>query len=176
MTADFILSELQSVANPEKARFLQGFFKTGPGQYAEGDLFLGVTNPVTRNIAKANKQTPLSELEKLVQSPFHEARLCALVIAVERFKKAKKEEQKAIFDFYLRNTRYINNWDLVDITCPHIVGAYLMDQDRSILYELAGSKFLWEERIAMVSTAAFIRNRQFEDALALASFFSDPYA
>ncbi|MCD8177813.1 MAG: DNA alkylation repair protein [Tannerellaceae bacterium] len=171
MTAEFIVTELQSVANPEKAAFLQGFFKTGPGQYAEGDIFLGLTNPVTRNIAKANKWTLLSELQKLIESPFHEARLCALVIAVEKFKKAKEAERKEIFDFYLRNTRYINNWDLVDVTCPHIVGAYLLDKDRSILYKLAKSKFLWEERIAMVSTVTFIRNRQFDDTLSLASYF-----
>lgn len=168
MTAAFILDELLSVANPEKAVFLQRFFKTGPGQYAEGDVFLGLVVPVTRSIAKANKQTPLSELQVLITSKYHEARLCALLIVVEQFKKASEEERKKLFEFYLKNARFINNWDLVDLTCPHVVGAYLSDKDRSCLYELAKSDRLWEQRIAIVSTVTFIRNREFEDTLALA--------
>lgn len=168
MTAAFVLNELLSVANPEKAVFLQRFFKTGPGQYAEGDIFLGLVVPHTRSIAKTNKQTPLSELQILIESEYHEARLCALLILVEQFKKASEAMQKEIYDFYLRNARRINNWDLVDVTCPHIVGAYLLDKDRSALYELAESDNLWEQRIAMVSTIAFIRNREYSDTLALA--------
>lgn len=168
MTAEFVLNELLSVANPEKAVFLQRFFKTGPGQYAEGDIFLGLVVPLTRNIAKANKQTPLSELQVLVESKYHEARLCALLIVVERFKKASPAERDALYKFYLKNARYINNWDLVDVTCPHVVGAYLLDKDRSRLYELAESDNLWEQRIAMVSTVAFIRKGEFTDTLAIA--------
>ncbi|WP_099464759.1 DNA alkylation repair protein [Parabacteroides provencensis] len=168
MTAEFVLNELLSVANPEKAVFLQRFFKTGPGQYAEGDIFLGLVVPLTRNIAKANKQTPLSELQVLVESRYHEARLCALLIVVERFKKASSAEREALYKFYLKNARYINNWDLVDVTCPHVVGAYLLDKDRSRLYELAESDNLWEQRIAMVSTVAFIRKGEFTDTLAIA--------
>lgn len=171
MTADFILNELQSVANPEKAAFLQRFFKTGPGQYAEGDLFLGIVAPITRNIAKINKQTPLEEVQKLVESPYHEARLCALVIIVEKFKRASPEEKQILYEFYLTNRTYINNWDLVDVTCPHVVGAWLLDQDRSILYDLAKSEVLWDQRIAMISTVTFIKNRQFSDALNLAEYF-----
>ena len=168
MTAAFVLSELQSMANPEKAAFLQRFFKTGPGQYAEGDVFLGLVAPLTRSIAKANKQTPLSELQVLIESEYHEARLCALLIVVEQFKKASEAVRKQLYDFYLSNASRINNWDLVDVTCPHVVGAYLLDKDRSHLYELAESDNLWEQRIAMVSTVAFIRNREYADTLALA--------
>lgn len=168
MTAAFVLNELRSVADPEKARFLQRFFKTGPGQYAEGDVFLGLVVPLTRNIARANKNTPLPELQKLVQSEYHEARLCALLIVVERFKKATSEEREALYTFYVQNARRINNWDLVDVTCPHVVGAYLLDKDRSPLYELAESDNLWEQRIAMVSTVTFIRRGEYADTLALA--------
>lgn len=168
MTAAFVLSEILSMANPEKATFLQRFFKTGPGQYAEGDVFLGLVVPLTRSIAKANKQTPLSELQLLMESEYHEARLCALLIVMEQFKKATQTERKALFDFYIKNASRINNWDLVDVTCPHVVGVYLLDKDRSLLYELAESDNLWEQRIAMVSTVTFIRNREYTDTLALA--------
>lgn len=171
MTAEFIISELRSIANPQKAAFLQHFFKTGKGEYGEGDLFLGLTNPLTRSVAKANKQTPLPELQKLLDSPYHEARLAALVIMVEQFKKAKEEKRKALFDLYIKNTSRINNWDLVDVTCPHVVGLYLVDKDRSILYELADSPLLWDQRIAMVSTVAFIRRKEYDDTLALAEKF-----
>lgn len=171
MTAAFILSELRSMANPEKARFLQRFFKTGPGQYAEGDVFLGLVVPLTRSIAKANRQTPLAELRLLLESEYHEARLCALLIVVEQFRKAGPAQRKALFDFYLAHTPRINNWDLVDVTCPHVVGAYLLDKPRDPLYRLAESTLLWEQRIAMVSTVAFIRNREYADALALAEHF-----
>jgi 3-methyladenine DNA glycosylase AlkD len=168
VNASFILEELQSVANPEKAVFLQRFFKTGPGQYAEGDVFLGITVPVVRSIAKANKSMPLPELQKLLESKRHEARLCALLILAEQFGKAGPAGQEAIYDFYLGNTRHVNNWDLVDLSCMHIVGPYLSDKDRSPLYRLAGSENLWEQRIAIVSTYYFIRRGQFDDTLSLA--------
>lgn len=168
MTAAFVLNELLSMANPEKALFLQRFFKTGPGQYAEGDVFLGLIVPLTRSIAKANIQTPLAELQVLMDSEYHEARLCALLIIVEQFKKASPAEREVLYEFYLKNPRRINNWDLVDVTCPHVIGAYLLDKDRSRLYELAASDNLWEQRIAMVSTVTFIRHREYTDTLALA--------
>lgn len=171
MTATFILDELHSMANPEKARFLQRFFKTGPGQYAEGDVFLGLVVPLTRSIAKANRQTPMAELELLLESEYHEARLCALLIMVEQFRKAGLAQRKALFDFYLAHTPRINNWDLVDVTCPHVIGGYLLDKPRDPLYRLAESSLLWDQRIAMVSTVAFIRNREYADALALAEYF-----
>lgn len=169
-TASFIIDELQSVASTEKATHLSRFFKTGPGEYGEGDRFLGIPVPLTRNIAKANIDTPLEELQILLHSPWHEARLCTLLILVERFKKKKTtdEERCNIYQFYLKNTRHCNNWDLVDLSCPTIVGGYLLHQpDRSLLYRLAESDNLWEQRIAIVSTIALIRHDQFDDTLAL---------
>ncbi len=169
-TASFIIDELQSVASTEKAAHLSRFFKTGPGEYGEGDSFLGIPVPLTRNIAKANIDTPLEELQILLHSPWHEARLCALLILVERVKKKKTtdEERYNIYQFYLKNTRHCNNWDLVDLSCPTIVGGYLLHQpDRSLLYRLAESDNLWEQRIAIVSTIALIRHDQFDDTLAL---------
>ena len=167
--AEFILQELFSVANPEKAKFLQGFFKTGKGQYAEGDVFLGIVVPITRNIVKENKALPLSEIQILLDSKYHEARLAGLLFLAQQFKKAKKEEErKEIFDFYLANARKANNWDLVDVTCRDVIGLYLLDKDdRSVLYRLAASDNLWEQRIAMVSTWTFIKHKQYDDTLAL---------
>ena len=167
MNAEFIISELQSVGTPEKAAHLQRFFKTGPGQYGEGDVFIGVVVPHTRGIAKTNQQTPLTEISKLLKSKFHEARLCALLILTERFKKATEKDRKEIFEFYLKNASCVNNWDLVDLTCPTVVGEYLLDKDRDILYKLAKSKCLWEQRVAIVSTYAFIRKNDFFDTLEL---------
>ncbi len=163
MTAAFILSELQSVGTPEKAVHLSRFFKTGPGKDGEGERFLGVVVPQTRGIAKANQATPFDELQLLLDSPWHEARLCALLILVYRFqnRKATPEEREAIFRFYLKNTRRCNNWDLVDLTCRDIVGEYLVDKDRSLLYRLAESGNLWEQRISIVSTWAFYRRNFF---------------
>ena len=167
MNSKIIISELQSVADSEKANHLQRFFKTKPGQYGEGDLFLGITVPIIRDIAKANKQTPLPELQKLLKNKYHEIRLCALLIIVEHYKKATDKVKKEWFEFYLKNTDYINNWDLVDLSCPEIVGGYLLDKERTILYRLAENHHLWEQRIAIVSTQKFIRNNDFEDTFAL---------
>ncbi len=175
MTAAFILNELLSVANPEKAKFLQGFFKTGKGQYAEGDIFLGLIVPLTRSIAKTNKQTPLPELQILLDSEYHEARLCALLIMMEQMKKTSPEQQVVLYDFYLANARSgrINNWDLVDVTCRDVVGTYLLDKDKAPLYELAATGNLWEQRIAIVSTWMFIKHRQFDDTFALSERLID---
>jgi 3-methyladenine DNA glycosylase AlkD len=168
MTAEHILNELFSISDANKARLLQCFFKTRPGEYAEEDIFLGITVPITRDIVKGNKYTPLPELQKLISSKYHEARLCALLIGVKQFKKANPEERYLLFDFFLRNTCYANNWDLVDVAYPHVVGSYLLDKDRSILYKLAKSSSLWEQRISIVSTVMFIRNHEFIDTLVLA--------
>ena len=165
--ASFIIKELQSVGTPEKAAILQRFFKTGPGQYGEGDVFLGVVVPHTRSIAKANIRTPFEEIAKLLHSQYHEARLCALLILVERFKKAPEKEREELFKFYLENTNYINNWDLVDLSAPKIVGEYLLEKDRSLLYRLAASESLWEQRIAIISTLTFIRKHDFTDTIEL---------
>ena len=170
MNSNFILKELLSVANPEKARFLQGFFKTGKGQYAEGDVLLGITVPHTRDIVKRSPTLPFDEIQSLLDSEFHEARLAGLLLLVKQFKKTKNEdERKMIFDFYLQNARKANNWDLVDVTCRDVIGAYLLDkEDRSILYRLAESDNLWEQRMAIVSTWTFIKHKQFDDTLAIA--------
>lgn len=170
MTAAFVLSELQSIGSLEKAIHLSRFFKTGPGQYGEGDRFLGVMVPYSRAIAKANKAMPLEEVQLLLESPWHEARLCALLILVYRFKERKitEEEREQIYSFYIKNARRCNNWDLVDLSCRDIVGEYLVDKERSILYRLADSENLWEQRIAIVATWAFIRRSDFNDTLALA--------
>jgi 3-methyladenine DNA glycosylase AlkD len=170
MTADFVLAELKSVSDPEKAKFLQGFFKTGKGQYAEGDVFLGIVVPTTRNIVKACREIPLLEISLLLDSEYHEARLAGFLLLVEKFKKEKKNEnaRKAIFDFYLAHTKRANNWDLVDLSCRDIVGGYLLDKDKSLLYKLAESENLWEQRIAIVSTWTFIKYGNFDDTLKLA--------
>ena len=170
MNAEFILQELFSIANPEKARFLQGFFKTGKGQYAEGDIMLGIVVPHTRDIVKRSPPLSFDEILILLDSEYHEARLAGLLLLVKQFKKAKNdEERKAIFDFYLQNARKANNWDLVDVTCRDVVGAFLLDKtDRGILYCLAESDNLWEQRMAIVSTWTFIKHKQFDDTLAIA--------
>lgn len=169
MTAELIKAKLLSLRNFEKSIFLQRFFKTGEGEYAEGDLFLGITVPQQREVAKSFAKTPLHELEMLLHDKYHECRLTALVILTERAKKSKREEEKRlIFELYLRNTHYINNWDLVDVTANYVVGRYLMDKDRSVLYRLAESSLLWEQRIAMIATLEFIRNHDFVDTLLIA--------
>ena len=169
MKASDVKKELQSVANPEKALLLQGFFKTGEGEYGEGDLFLGITVPQQRAIAKNYKELPLSEIEILLHEPYHECRLTALIILVNRFKKMKKEaDRKEIVEFYLKNTTYINNWDLVDSSACYILGEYLLDKDRTLIYRLADSDSMWEQRIAVLTTFTFIRNDDFADNLLLA--------
>ncbi|MDR2848222.1 MAG: DNA alkylation repair protein [Bacteroidales bacterium] len=169
MNAAFILDELFSVANPEKATFLQGFFKTGKGQYAEGDVMLGIVVPLTRDIVKKSPELPLAEIQILLDSEYHEARLAGLLFLVKQFKKAKATTPKEIYDFYLQNARKANNWDMDDVTCRDVIGAYLLDKDdRSVLYRLAESDNLWEQRIAIVSTWTFIKHKQFDDTLALA--------
>lgn len=169
MKASDVKNALQSIANPEKALLLQGFFKTGEGQYGEGDLFLGITVPQQRTIAKSFKELPLTEIETLLHEHFHECRLTALIILVNRFKKTKTDaDRKLIVDLYLRNTAYINNWDLVDLSACYILGEYLLDKDRSLIYRLAESDSLWEQRIAVLTTFTFIRNEDFADNLLIA--------
>ena len=169
MTAQFILQELQSVGNPEKAQHLQRFFKTAKGQYAEGDVFLGVVVPVVRNIVKANKGIPLEEVQTLLNSPYHEVRLAAWLFLVQQFNQSKQdEERKTIFDFYLANATKANNWDLVDLSCRDVIGGYLLNkEDRSVLYRLAESDNLWEQRIAIVSTWTLIKHQDYADTLQL---------
>lgn len=158
-------SDLHSLGSPEKAKLLQGFFKTGKGEYGEGDSFLGVKVPECRAIAKKYNDLPLKEISELLKSKIHEERLTALLILLHRF---QKNPSKEIYDFYLSNTKYVNNWDLVDLTAHKIVGAFLVEKPRDILYKLASSSSLWERRISMVSTFAFLPEKDFKDSLALA--------
>ncbi len=163
-----IEQQLQVYFNPQKKEFLPYFFKTGKGEYGEGDKFMGVVVPDIRKVAKANWNLSLKEVEKPLQSEYHECRMCALLILVEKFKKAKiEEERKNIYDFYLSHTRHINNWDLVDLSARDVVGGYLKDKDRSVLYKLADSTDLWEQRISVIATYAFIRENDFTDILTL---------
>jgi len=164
--------DLQKLADPERAKNLSWFFKTGKGEYGEGDIFIGITVPQQRTIAKKYAHLSDVDLKKLLQSKIHEHRLVALLILVEQYQKSKDEKtKKNIVDFYLANTTYITNWDLVDLSSHKIVGDYLLNKpakDRKILYQLAKSKNLWEKRIAIISTFTFINNKQFTDSLKLA--------
>jgi len=162
-----ITSELQALSDDEKREIFPKFFKAGKGEYGEGDRFLGVTVPNIRAIAKQYKNVSLNEIRELMQSEWHEVRLCALLIMVEKSKKKDEALRQQLFDLYLSQTDRINNWDLVDLSCRFIVGEYLLDKSRDILYQLAQNPLLWDNRIAIVSTYAFIRKGQLEDTYAL---------
>lgn len=172
-TATQIKSALQQAANPEKAAFFPKFFKAGPGEYAEGDQFLGITVPDQRAIAKQSLHTPLPEIQTLLNSPIHEHRFTALVILTYQYPKSP--DQKSIYDFYLTNTHNINNWDLVDVSCHKIVGAYALKNDAAIktIHTLSHSSDLWERRISMVSTATFIADNQLGLPLQIATTLID---
>ena len=164
-----LLNAMTAKADATQVAGLSRFFKTGPGQYGEGDKFLGIKVPVTREVVKACwKETTWEDLEECVTSEYHEVRLAALLTLVELFKH-NKTQQKEYIDFYLNHTAYINNWDLVDLSCYPLLGVWLLDKDRSILYDLArNGKTIWEQRIGMVSTMTFIRNGQIDDTFAIA--------
>ena len=162
---DQIKKDLAKLEDPERAKNSQWFFKTGKGQYGEGDVFLGITVPQQRKVAKKYMHLSLSDLQELLSSKIHEHRFTALVILISKYQKAEEPSKKEIFDFYLQNSENINNWDLVDLSAPKIVGKYLLDKERSILYKLAKSDSLWERRISILSTFTFIDNNDFEDAL-----------
>ena len=162
-----ITNKLQALSDAEKREIFPKFFKAGKGEYGEGDRFLGVTVPNVRAIAKQHKDIALAEIQELIQSEWHEVRLCALIIMVEKSKKKDEALRKELFDLYLSQTKRINNWDLVDLSCRFIIGEYLLDKSRDILYQLAQSPLLWDNRIAIVSTYAFIRKGQLEDTYAL---------
>ena len=160
-------NELQALSDAEKREIFPKFFKAGKGEYGEGDRFLGVTVPNIRAIAKLHKDISIEEIRDLIQSEWHEVRLCALIIMVEKSKKKDEVLRKELFNLYLSQTERINNWDLVDLSCRFIIGEYLLDKSRDILYQLAQSSLLWDNRIAIVSTYAFIRKGQLEDTYAL---------
>ena len=170
-----LLSEMLSLADPSQVAGLSRFFKTGPGQYGEGDRFLGIKVPVTRSVVKdCWKETGFGELEECIRSGYHEVRLAALLSLVQIFTHAKKDEdlKRRCVDFYLGHTEYINNWDLVDLSCYEILGRWLLDKDRRLLYDLAGNgKTIWEQRIGMVSTMQFLRKGELDDTYAIAEIF-----
>ena len=158
-----IKAELDKSINPQKAKILQGFFKTKKGEYGKGDIFLGISVPVLRKIAKKYDSLSLPKIHELLKSKIHEHRLVSLLILVSQYKKADKHGKKTIFDFYLKNTANINNWDLVDLTAPNIIGDYLIDNKRSILYQLARSDNLWERRISIIATFGLIKHGEYKD-------------
>ncbi|MBI2074471.1 MAG: DNA alkylation repair protein [Candidatus Levybacteria bacterium] len=179
--------ELHKSGNPKKAKFLQGFFKTGKGEYGEGDVFIGVTVPESRKIAQKFAGLSITDVGKLITSKIHEERLVALLILVYKFQKGNKETKKEIFDFYLAHTIYINNWDLVDLSARDIVGSYLFhhsgkvssgdctrnpDSLNPILAKLARSKNLWERRIAIIATYYFVKRNQFNETLKIAALLT----
>ncbi|MBI2069736.1 MAG: DNA alkylation repair protein [Elusimicrobia bacterium] len=168
MNVDLLKAKLRALASPKKAVILQGFFKTGPGQYGEGDRFIGVTVPQIRHIARSGPDLPLEGIRELLRRGVHEERLLGLLILTERFQGAFGKERSKLFKFYLHHLTWVNNWDLVDSSAHHIVGAYLEDKDRSLLDRLAASSRLWDRRVAMVATLHFIRKGQFDDTLRLA--------
>ena len=159
---------LRNLADPEVAIVLASFFKTGPGQYGEGDRFIGVKVPAIRKVAKEFGKLPISKVERLLHSKIHEERLLALVILVDQFEKGSDATRKRIHDLYLANTQNINNWDLVDLSAPQIVGGYLETRSRKPLDRLAKSPILWERRISILATHWFIRQCDFTDTLSIA--------
>jgi 3-methyladenine DNA glycosylase AlkD len=164
--------DIKKEENPEKARILSKFFRTGPGEYGEGDKFLGITVPIQRQLAQKHGNITLADIEILVKSPLHEERLIGLLILVQKFEEALTEESTSnanrIIYTYLQHTDYINNWDLVDLTASKILGHWLFDKDRKQLHTLAKSKKLWEKRIAIISTYYFIKRGDFGDTIAIA--------
>ena len=161
--------------DPSQVEGLSRFFKTGKGQYGEGDRFLGIKVPVTREVVKQCwRQTDFDDLEACIQSEYHEVRLAALLTLIQIFKHAKNDEalQQRCIDFYLSHTQYINNWDLVDLSCYELLGTWLLDKDRTLLYDLVrNGTTIWEQRIGMVSTMQFVRHNQLDDTFSLAEIF-----
>jgi len=163
-----IQTELKLLGNKEYAARLQKYFKTGKGEYGEGDKFLGIQVPVIRKIAKKYRKISIDEASEFLKSQFHEERLFSLIVLVNLFKKVNDKDKKNIYTVYLNNTKFINNWDLVDATAGHIVGAYLLTRDKKPIYMLAKSKNLWERRISIMSTSYFINYHKFVDTLNIA--------
>ena len=160
-----IISELKQLADPRKAEHLQRFFKTGKGQYGEGDIFLGIRVPMIRKLVKKYQGISITDTLQLLRSELHEQRLLALLIYVDIFKRVNENDQERIYNIYLSNTAYINNWDLVDSSAEPIVGAYLNDKERTPIYNLANSENLWERRISVLATFHFIKRNDFTDSL-----------
>jgi 3-methyladenine DNA glycosylase AlkD len=165
MTAENLRKRLKDLEDPEKAKILQKFFKTGPGQYGEGDFFLGISVPQLRKLSRDCGDMALRDVEALLKSSVHEERLLALLVLIRKYNGEEESGRKRIYTLYLKNTRWINNWDLVDLSAPNIVGDFLLERNREPLYGLARSPVLWERRISILATHRFIREHQFEDTL-----------
>jgi len=168
MTPAGLKADLRKAGDPARARDLARYFKTGKGEYAEGDKFLGLTVPATRSLAKKYRDLPLPGVKTLLASPWHEVRACGLMLLEGRFLRGGEGERKDIYRFYLANTRRINNWDLVDMSAPRIIGGWLKDKSRKPLYRLAASRLLWDRRIAMLACFDFIYGGESADALKIA--------
>lgn len=168
-----IEARLHQIGDPEHARFVAGYFRTGPGEYGEGDRFVGIRIPALRALVREYRGTSIDAMATLLRSEWHEARLFALLLLVDAYKRADPEGREAIYRLYLRNTEYVNNWDLVDSSAPYIVGAHLEGRDRSVLDGLARSESLWERRIAILATQHFIRQNDFATTLRIAEMLVD---
>ena len=168
MNHKIINNDLLQLANEQIAEHSQRFFKTGKGEYGEGDIFLGIRVPLLRRLVKKYGGISIAEVRKLLHSKFHEERLLAVLMLVQLFKSADESVQKQVYDLYLENTEFINNWDIVDISASNIVGAHLYEKDKAPLYDLVQSKNLWERRISIISTFYFIRQNEFDDTLKIA--------
>lgn len=166
--ADAVRAELHALADPEDAAFLQRFFKTGPGEYGEGDRFLGIRVPQTRALVRCARSIPLESVLELLRSPWHEERLLALLILVDQYQRGTPDERKIIHRTYLANTQYVNNWDLVDASAEYLVGQHIRPDDLSLLEQLAASDSLWERRIAMLATFHWIKQGHFDPAFRIA--------
>ena len=172
-TAAEVRKALRVYADEEKANFYPRFFKAGKGEYAEGDKFIGVTVPNQRKVARQFRTIPLREVKRLIRDPIHEHRLTGLLILVEHFQRADEDHQEAIVDFYIDHLECVNNWDLVDATAHKILGTWLVDRDRELLYELAESDHLWSERASVIACLPLIKLQDYDDILRLSEHFLD---
>ena len=168
MKAEDVRKRLKKLGTRERAEVSQRFFKTGPGEYGEGDVFLGVRVPELRRLAKEFKELAPTEIQGLLRSEIHEERLVALLILVRNYPKADQQAQKRIYDLYMGHLRFVNNWDLVDVSAEHVVGAFLRDKDKGPLYRLARSKHLWERRVSILATFHYIKRNEFTETLKIA--------
>ncbi len=171
-----LINTINSHADPSRAKNLQRFFKTGKGEYAEGDIFIGLIVPLQRKIAKQFNNITLNDVSKLLQSPIHEYRLIALFLLIAQYERGDDSVKKRIFDLYMKNVEFINNWDLVDLSSPNIVGNYLFDKDYTTLYEFVKSSSLWKKRVAMLASFYDIKYGKYDRALALTEMLvNDPH-
>lgn len=165
---DVLRRKLELLADPKRAIILQRFFKTGPAEYAEGDIFAGLTVPQVRIVSKEAGILGLSDLQTLLRSPIHEERLLALFLLIRDFQKGSETEKKRIFRLYLENSKYVNNWDLVDSSADKIIGDFLQNKPKTVLYRLARSGNLWERRMAILATFHYIKQGEFSESLKIA--------